>query len=1793
MNFTNKNIQRLYKQLSLFIVMVGLSACIGGQGGKKKANCGDGQTFDTVSRSCKGATIVDETPNLTLSATSIAEDSGANSIVLTYSDSQNDKATSCSVRSLNGNGLIKQRILQGLTISSVDTVTSPQNLWIQFVNTGTLGVSTVVVGSNTYITVTIDEGTTQSFDVNTALNGDGDTDCSDGDASCYVLSSFTTNQFVTGYSTPLAFDQISCDCVGGVCTASIEPIDNYFGSSEFEYQLTDNDGVTSYKLVALNVTSINDQPTTSSTSVNLAVTEDITRAGMITTDAGFTVADTNDGDPLAVLLSWQVVSSPTNGTLVLSSTGAYSYTTSANYNGADSFIIKACDPEGLCTDNVTVNLIITTVSDSPTATLATISAFSEDLRANEPTNDQVTLTYSDPEGDLATACNISATSMVYISTDCTCVAGVCSVGVTGRGHESGVGSFSYAVTAGTSSLVQNVLFSVTAVNDNPYTFGTSSAGTIDGDGNVLFNESATQLPGSAVSFTLNSATDPDGHSITQYQIVDSPVNGTLTDCIGLGGSSATDLSCTYTPNDGNINNGSTLTVANKAQATVANLTFLAKSYGTGANGIIVDLIDAQNVGGGNEYAWVDDNTVKVLFEAGVSTEGNIVTAINASVNAEVRDLISASSTSSGTTYSTVTALTLTGGAAAADTFSYRAIDSSGGISTKKYVPIVIQPINDNPTICEYTKFIDYPECGVSGCINNGAPTATLTTPVVNDIYYYDLQSGSCWKSNTAVTGGWEVVDSYIADHTFNELETLTIDNVVVDEGGGDTSEDAETISITAVSSDNTILIPSNNVKFYNGLTDITGGGLPYNFADAGSADTNDLRIEITPQAPNVGTANISITLSDGTNTRTLSFAVTVSPNSAAHNGWTQITAYGPTVNKYSLPVDSTYTCSYSRSFCSGGDCKGTASPVSTVTPSDIDAIYYDSTNSNCYKIDESAVKVAIQNIDYYPRKTTGATVEYVNGATAGSEVVTVSGSAITVQIQSGVSTEAQVITAIRANYQSNDLVEVVDNTAGSTAQVSVAATTITGYTSANWSLFQSYCNISFTDDEPSCSSLGSTCAGAGSPATIGLANPTKSSSFYYDKTNNSCYHALDNDNDGSPDTWAAYTAPGYVKLAWNAFSLSGSGSITGYNVYRKSTSESFNYDRPLNINVITTTANSFEDKVGESFYPPAPNKVYRYEVRPIINSIPTATDQDFKVVRLFVPPNNTSFVHRWMVNQEMCSLMNLTTLDAGTNFMKCVYDGLGDTGNAPGSNHYDIGYDMVVDRFESGCPYTDNFNNTCGGGGASSCTCSTTDGSCVGLDDPTSAGVTANENAIYYSRNEGKCYVRTAGATWADIETNGAYSPRFAPNTPRLPPMVNVSGATSTALCTQYDTDNFYGANTAFHGISTNPTVAIPTRKQQIAFAQWNKNDLTDGEMTTLETGLSLNSSSKCNSSAASGLESGYSNIDIPDSNNFYSLPASASAGFKTMVTGSSETQLCQSIFGVQDSVGNVAEWAKEQIDCSFMSVCAANTGVSPDMQAGDGTDAYPGWTLNPGNGPCVDSDSDGTCDSSIPSWALEDENYNAGRFFIPVGLPAHVDFPLNNPTSVVANFMSEIGPTSGITSSQLHDDTITINSIQIFNEVTGSECGQMVYGGRHNVGTAAGVWNAEFVPCSDPGSTANYAVIGQMTLKRPGGTFTIRLVDPGAGPVALSVSVAASAITVNLAHDGVTVTSTFGDVVTALNADGGFTGLGMTATNTGTSTKVAGAVSTTNSTATIKDPIEPDIGFRCMWTINDADYQN
>ena len=83
--------------------------------------------------------------------------------------------------------------------------------------------------------------------------------------------------------------------------------------------------------------------------------------------------------------------------------------------------------------------------------------------------------------------------------------------------------------------------------------------------------------------------------------------------------------------------------------------------------------------------------------------------------------------------------------------------------------------------------------------------------------------------------------------------------------------------------------------------------------------------------------------------------------------------------------------------------------------------------------------VVIQDITYTALLTGGAVVQYVPGGTAGIETVSVTGTAISIKIQSGVSTATQVLANIQASAAASALVySAITGTAG-TAQVIMTA----------------------------------------------------------------------------------------------------------------------------------------------------------------------------------------------------------------------------------------------------------------------------------------------------------------------------------------------------------------------------------------------------------------------------------------------------------------------------------------------------------------------------------------------------------------------------------------------------------------------------------------------------------------------------------------------------------------------------------------------------------------------------------
>ncbi|MEI8346651.1 MAG: hypothetical protein WCG27_04235, partial [Pseudomonadota bacterium] len=391
-----------------------------------------------------------------------------------------------------------------------------------------------------------------------------------------------------------------------------------------------------------------------------------------------------------------------------------------------------------------------------------------------------------------------------------------------------------------------------------------------------------------------------------------------------------------------------------------------------------------------------------------------------------------------------------------------------------------------------------------------------------------------------------------------------------------------------------------------------------------------------------------------------------------------------------------------------------------------------------------------------------------------------------------------------------------------------------------------------------------------------------------------------------------YDSTAEIEISWNAMGVSGVGTISGYNVYRRLADEQFDYSNPVNRTVIASSTYSFTDNHKNSRYAPVPNTVYYYEVRPIINGLPTEADENIKTIRVVAPPPNMVFIPRMIVNKTICEMMGKTSanhLVDSSNYYRCAYVAPGGTLSAA-TGYYDIGQDLLVDQFEAGCNYSRSDN--CQG---------TTDHTCLGTKDPNdpASGVTgATTGLVYYNRSSGKCFINTAPSTWISMDT---VTPIIMDdhNVPELPPLVGVTQGRSHTFC---QSKGVLGSDILGWDPTASATGALPTRKQQIAYSMWMDQEKMGGSydtghdlMTDTEAGLSMTSvNPKCNSSNASGLDSYYTDVEAPDLSRWFTVPGTYSSLIRSMMTGGPYTKNCASRYGVQDAVGNVKEWISDRM---------------------------------------------------------------------------------------------------------------------------------------------------------------------------------------------------------------------------------------------------------------------------------------
>lgn len=255
----------------------------------------------------------------------------------------------------------------------------------------------------------------------------------------------------------------ACDVILGTCQLKITGVLHYYGSASFDYKVK----------------------TTTLTSNTATASLTIIHQDHAPVSSNITPAAFNEDTSSTITLSYTDVDSDKATSCTLTSLGNVTVTTAcacdvagvctvgvkgtSNYAGAANFYYKVT-ANGADSNISTATFTINNVDDAPVAANITPASFDQN------TQSIITLSYSDPDSDKATACTLSALTNVTETQACACDgAGVCTVGVTGTSNYNGAASFSYTVTANAvASNSASASLTINPVNTAP-TIGAISA----------------------------------------------------------------------------------------------------------------------------------------------------------------------------------------------------------------------------------------------------------------------------------------------------------------------------------------------------------------------------------------------------------------------------------------------------------------------------------------------------------------------------------------------------------------------------------------------------------------------------------------------------------------------------------------------------------------------------------------------------------------------------------------------------------------------------------------------------------------------------------------------------------------------------------------------------------------------------------------------------------------------------------------------------------------------------------------------------------------------------------------------------------------------------------------------------------------------------------------------------------------------------------------------------------------------------------------------------------------------
>jgi alpha-tubulin suppressor-like RCC1 family protein len=302
---------------------------------------------------------------------------------------------------------------------------------------------------------------------------------------------------------------------------------NYNGSASFSYTVTANGQSSNSASASLTINPVDDAPVASNLLPS-SMTEDVqSLITLVYNDAESDFATTCSFSNLSNVS----ITTPCSCTLGVCSVGI---TGTLNYNGSASFDYTVT-ANGKISNSASASLTINAVDDAPVVANITVASF------NENTQQIVTLSYTDVESNLASACTISNLNHLSVSQACSCSLGVCTVGVTGTLNYAGAASFDYTVTANglTSVLAKTASMTITGVPATILSVTIGASGVFrqfDENGDFVF------LP---ISITFSKPVTVTGAPVLALNVNPATVNA-----VYASGTGTSTLNLSYAIQDG-------------------------------------------------------------------------------------------------------------------------------------------------------------------------------------------------------------------------------------------------------------------------------------------------------------------------------------------------------------------------------------------------------------------------------------------------------------------------------------------------------------------------------------------------------------------------------------------------------------------------------------------------------------------------------------------------------------------------------------------------------------------------------------------------------------------------------------------------------------------------------------------------------------------------------------------------------------------------------------------------------------------------------------------------------------------------------------------------------------------------------------------------------------------------------------------------------------------------------------------------------------------------------------------